>query len=150
MSAETAGCPAAIDPDAWKSFLALGSRQAFKRGEVIFNDREIGTHLYVLVKGPIEILKQTTVDNDLRLAILEDGAILGERCLFGDGRRSATARAYGEVEVVCLHKDTVQGYLDAHPDFAIPFYRFLCERFSQMVYDLDADMRSLYLRLSFT
>lgn len=150
MSAEPVGCPAAIDPEAWKGFLALGTRQSFHRGDEIFADREIGTSMYVILHGPVEILKQTTADNDLRLAILEDGALLGERCLFGDGRRSASARAYGDVEMVALHKDTVQAYLDAHPDFAVQFYRFLCERFSQMVYDLDSDMRSLYLRLSFT
>lgn len=150
MSVELAGCPASIDPEAWKDFLALGTRETFARHTEIFRDRDPGTHMYVILHGPIEIMKQTTVDNNLRLAILEDGALLGERCLFGDGRRSATARAYGDVEVVTLHKDAMQAYLDSHPEFAVKFYRFLCERFSQMVYDLDSDLRSLYLRLSFT
>jgi len=150
VSADIVGCPAAIDPEAWQGFLALGTRRTYLRTEEIFRDRDMGHHMFVIVKGPVEILKQTTVDNDLRLAILEDGALLGERCLFGDGRRSATARAYGDVEMISLHKDDMQAYLNAHPDFAIQFYRFLCERFSQMVYDLDSDMRSLYLRLSFT
>ncbi len=150
MSVELVGCPDTIDPQAWKDFLALGTRRSFARNEEIFRDRELGTHMYVLVHGPVEILKQTTADNNLRLAILEDGALLGERCLFGDGRRSATARAYGDVEAIVLEKDAMQAYLDGNPQFAVQFYRFLCERFSQMVYDLDSDMRSLYLRLSFT
>ncbi|HEY9856139.1 MAG TPA: cyclic nucleotide-binding domain-containing protein [Stenomitos sp.] len=150
MSADVVGCPASIAPEAWQGFLALGTRRSFMRNEEIFRDRDIGSHMYVIASGPVEILKHTTVDNDLRLAILEDGALLGERCLFGDGRRSATARAYGDVEMIALHKDDMQAYLNAHPDFALQFYRFLCERFSQMVYDLDSDMRSLYLRLSFT
>lgn len=150
MTAELASCPASLDPEAWQAFLALGTRQTFRRNEEIFADRSLGEHMYVILEGPVEILKQTTVDNDLRLAILEDGALLGERCLFGEGRRSATARAYGDVKTVALHRDDIQRYLEAHPDFAVHFYRFLCERFSQMVYDLDSDLRSLYLRLSFT
>lgn len=150
MTADLPGGPPSIDPAAWREFLALGTRQTYHRYEEIFADRSIGAHMYVIVKGPVEVLKETTPDNNLRLAILEDGALLGERCLFGEGRRSATARAYGEVEMIVLHKDAMQAYLDAHPAFAIQFYRFLCERFSQMVYDLDSDLRSLYLRLSFT
>lgn len=150
MPADIAGCPPSIAPEAWRDFLSLGERRHFKRNDEIFADRTIGTHMYVIVKGPVEILKQTTSDSNLRLAILEDGALLGERCLFGDGRRSATARAYGDVEMLLLQKDDMQAYLDSHPAFATQFYRFLCERFSQMVYDLDSDLRSLTLRLSFT
>lgn len=143
------GLPPAVDPDGWSGMLALGERQTFQRGDVIFEDRSIGDTIYLILDGPVEILKETLPGNDMRLAILENGTMFGERCLFGDGRRSASARAFGTVEVLCLNAEAVKAYLETNPLFAMQFYRSLCERFSQLVFDLDSDLRSLHRRLSF-
>ena len=149
MTQSLIGLPPNVDPDAWEGLLALAESQTFHRGDVIFADRSEGDRLYVIVDGPVEIAKETQPGQDVRLAILESGTMFGERCLFGDSRRSATARAFGTVELLSIPATAVKSYLDAHPDFAMQFYRSLCERFSQLVFDLDSDLRSLHYRLSF-
>lgn len=149
MTPSLIGLPPGIEPKAWEDLLALAEPQTFQRGEVIFMERSLGDRIYVIVDGPVEIVKETQPGQDVRLAILENGTMFGERCLFGDGRRSATARAFGTVDLLGLPATAVTAYLDAHPDFAVTFYRALCERFSQLVFDLDSDLRSLHHRLSF-
>lgn len=149
MMQQEIGLPPSVDPEAWKGLLNLGERQTFQRGETIFEDRSVGKTIYLLLDGPIEILKETQPGTDVRLAMLEPGAMFGERCLFGDGRRSATARAFASVEVLAIPAAAVTEYLDANQAFAVQFYRSLCERFSKLVYDLDSDLRALHTRLSF-
>jgi CRP-like cAMP-binding protein len=143
------GLPPSVDPDAWRGLLALAERQTYRRGETIFEDRSEGDRIYVILDGPVEILKEAQPGHDVRLAILETGTMFGERSLFGDTRRSATARAYGPVELLSIPATAAKDYLEAHPVFAMQFYRTLCERFSQLVFDLDSDIRSLHHRLSF-
>lgn len=142
--------PTSLDPLHWEAMLALGERRHYRRGDVLFGDRTIGDELFVVVQGPVEVLKPLTATEELRLGILEDGMMFGERCLFGDRRRSAMARAYGPLEVIAVPVRELERYLAEHPDFALEFFRLLCERFSRLVHDLDDDVRSLHLRLSFT
>lgn len=149
MTQELIGLPPHVDPAGWSGMLALGERQSYKRGEVIFADRSVGDSIYVILDGPVEIFKETVPGNEMRLAILEGGTMFGERSLFGDGRRSATARAFGNVEVLSIPTQALKDYLDVNTLFAMQFYRSLCERFSQLVLDLDSDIRSLHRRLSF-
>ncbi len=149
MTQQLIGLPPSVDPDAWRGLLALGERQTFQRGETIFEDRSVGDRIYLILEGPVEILKETHPGQNVRLAILENGAMFGERCLFGDGRRSATARAFGPVSLLGIPAADVKEYLDGHPAFAVQFYRSLCEQFSQLVFDLDSDLRVLHQRLSF-
>ncbi|MNK75160.1 cAMP receptor protein [compost metagenome] len=149
MTQTLIGLPPHVDANAWKGLLAHAESQTYHRGDIIFADRSQGDRIYLIVDGPVEIVKETQPGQDVRLAILENGIMFGERCLFGDGRRSATARAFGTVELLSIPATSVKAYLDAHPDFAVQFYRSLCERFSQLVFDLDSDLRALHHRLSF-
>lgn len=141
---------ALLEPECWQEVLAMGTPQTFERGELIFKDRSLGEYFYLIDHGPVEILKDTSQGQEVRLAILEDGSILGERSLFGDGTRTATARAFASVTLIAIKASDLKAYLDAHPAFALQFYKALCEKFTQMIRDLDDDVRSLYYRLSFT
>lgn len=139
--------PEGIDPQGWHALLALGDRRSYAPGEVVFQDGTRGEHVYVVLEGALEIVKETSPGSDIRLATMRQGDLFGERALFGQGVRSATARARQEVTLVQIHAKFVRDYLDENVAFGKQFYRFLCERFSEIVWDLDMEVRALNRRL---
>lgn len=139
-----------IDAAAWEGLLALGERQEVRQGEVLFTDRSASETLFVVTSGLIEIYKESAGQSEVRLAILKEGDMFGERALFNDARRSAFARAYKDAVLCVMSAGDVKNYIQANPTFALQFYRFLCEHFSQIIYDLDMDIRSMHYRLSLT
>lgn len=139
---------AVLQPEGWGAMLALGERRTYAPQAVIFADREPGGHLYVVRSGLVEILKETAPGIELRLAILEAGAVFGEGALFEDSRRSATTRAFKDVEVIEIPVPALRTFLDSHQGFALDFYRLLCGRLHQIMADLDADLKTLHRRLT--
>ncbi|HEY9899036.1 MAG TPA: cyclic nucleotide-binding domain-containing protein [Pantanalinema sp.] len=139
---------AVLQPEGWSAMLALGEHRTFAPQSVIFSDREPGWHLYVVRSGLVEILKETAPGIELRLAILEAGAVFGEGALFEDSHRSATTRAFKEVEVIQISVTALRDFLASHPAFALDFYRLLCGRLHRIMADLDADLKTLHRRLT--
>lgn len=147
---ESIAPPEGIDPQGWSALLALGDRRSYAPGEVVFLDGARGEHIYVLAEGAVEIAKETTPGSEIRLATMREGDLFGERALFGQGVRSATARARQDVTLVQIHVKFARDYLDENLAFGKAFYRFLCERFSEIVWDLDLEVRALNRRLEAT
>lgn len=139
---------AALHPAGWSALLALGAHRTFSPQSIVFADREPGLHLFVVRSGLVEILKETAPGVELRLAILETGAVFGEGALFEDSRRSATARAFRDVELIEIPVVALQTYLAANPTFALDFYRLLCGRLHRIMADLDADLKTLHRRIT--
>jgi CRP-like cAMP-binding protein len=139
---------AVLQPEGWSAMLALGQHRTFAPQSIIFVDREPGTHLYVVRSGLVEILKETAPGIELRLAIIEAGAVFGEGALFEDSKRSATTRAFKDVEVIEIPVATLQDFLASRPAFALDFYRLLCNRLHRIMGDLDADLKTLHRRLT--
>ncbi|MBO9539989.1 cyclic nucleotide-binding domain-containing protein [bacterium] len=139
---------AVLHPEGWDAMLALGELRTLAPQTVVFADREPGWHLFVVKAGLIEILKETAPGIELRLAILEAGAVFGEGALFEDSLRSATARSFKEVELIEIPVTALREYLSSNPAFALDFYRLLCGRLHRIMADLDADLKTLHRRLT--
>lgn len=75
----------------------------YEKGDIIFNEGDIGDYLYIIVSGEIEVL--TSKNNQfIRLATLSAGEYFGEMALLNEKKRAATIRCLTPVNVLALRK----------------------------------------------
>ncbi|MFO0775159.1 MAG: FAD-dependent oxidoreductase [Nitrospiraceae bacterium] len=81
-------------------------RAHFRRGDLIMREGDPATDLYMIEAGTVEIVRRSTVGGGERVvATVGPGEFFGERALLEGAKRSATARATSEVEVVVMGRD---------------------------------------------
>lgn len=90
--------------------------KTFESNTYLIREGEIGTELYFIEQGQVEVLKNDWVpDQRYRLCILNPGEIIGEMALFGDQRRIASVRT---VLPTKLWELSLQKLVVAHPEIA--------------------------------
>ena len=100
-----------------------------KSGDILFREGDLGEHLYVMVRGELEINMASNTDNELILNILKEGEYLGEMSLImPGGRRTAGARARGDVVLLSMSRQQFQDLLHRHPELANAMVKVLSQR----------------------
>ena len=98
-------------------------------GEILFHEGDPGEHLYVVVKGELEILMAPGTKNELVLNLLQEGEYLGEMSLIQpNGHRTASARARGSVVLLSMSRTQFKDLLKRHPHLANAMVRVLSQR----------------------
>ena len=92
------------------------ARVSFKKEKVIFREGQDGTDAYVLESGRIGVFK-TVEGKNVRLAVLEPGAMFGEMAAITGERRAATTMAIEPCVVVRIPKSTMQNKMTACDPF---------------------------------
>ena len=100
-----------------------------KSGDILFREGDLGEHLYVMVRGELEINMASNTSNELILNVLKEGEYLGEMSLImPGGRRSAGARARGDVVLLSMSRSQFQELLQRHPELANAMVKVLSQR----------------------
>ena len=100
-----------------------------KSGDILFREGDLGEHLYVMVRGELEINMASNTNNELILNVLKEGEYLGEMSLImPGGRRSAGARARGDVVLLSMSRSQFQDLLQRHPELANAMVQVLSQR----------------------
>jgi len=68
-------------------------RKVFQPGDKIFKEGDDGNLAFVLQSGEVQIVKNAGEENELILATVGQGGIIGEMALLDNSNRMATARA---------------------------------------------------------
>jgi CRP/FNR family transcriptional regulator, cyclic AMP receptor protein len=111
------------------SFLARDvAIHRYGAGEVIFNYGEIGSVLYIVVSGSVNIYIPGEASRRISLKDIARGEYFGELALFDNQPRSASALATSDVEVLELTQSTMLYYVEHHPHTAIALLRTLSSR----------------------
>ena len=96
-------------------------------GEYLFREGEIGTEMYILQDGQVEILK-TLGGEEKQLAVLEKGDFFGEMSLLEDLPRTASARTSASCRVLRINGTTFDQMLRSNPEIAVRMMRKLSRR----------------------
>ena len=92
------------------------SRVLYEKDKVIFREGHNGTDAFVLESGRVGVFK--TVDGkNVRLAVIEKGAMFGEMAAITGELRSATTVALEPCTIVKLPKSTVQSTINSCDPF---------------------------------
>ncbi len=96
-------------------------------GSVIFEEGELGTEMYVIQSGTVEIYKRVK-GTDKLVSTLEKGDFFGEMSILEDVPRSALARAKTDVELVRINRATFDEMLRNNGEIAVRMLRKLSRR----------------------
>ncbi len=88
----------------------------FKKGDVIFNERDEGEEMYFIDSGEIQIVK-TIGDVDVNIASLSSGDFFGEMALITGSRRVASAKAFTDCNLHVMDKDTFMSNITSNRNF---------------------------------
>jgi CRP-like cAMP-binding protein len=99
-------------------------------GAFIFREGDLGTEMFILQDGQVEILK-TVSGTDEQLAVLDKGDFFGEMSLLEDLPRTASARAITDCKVIRINGATFDQMLRSKPEIAVRIMRKLSRRLRQ-------------------
>ncbi len=100
----------------------------YAAGKAIFEEGEVGTEMYVIQSGSVEIFKHARRGEDKLLATLEKGDFFGEMSILEDVARTASARAKTDVELVRINQSTFDEMLRHNAEIAVRMLRKLSRR----------------------
>jgi CRP/FNR family transcriptional regulator, cyclic AMP receptor protein len=83
---------------------------------VIFREGEVGDFLGFVVSGKLEVKKQTEFKgNQVIIALLSPGALVGELSIFDQHKRSATVEAVEDTLMLILKNKAVDSLVQQYP-----------------------------------
>lgn len=114
-----------------KDLIFLAQRVAlhqYRAGEIIFNYGEIGSIMYIVVSGAVNIYLPGEASRRISLKDISRGEYFGELALFDNQSRSASALATTNIEVLEITQATLLYYIEHHPHVAIALLHTLSNR----------------------
>ncbi len=89
--------------------------QEYKTGEVVFEEGAPGTHLYIIERGALEVIKGAITGEQRPLAELRPGEVVGEMAVMDLRPRSATVRAKTHAALLAVSRDNLLKMLAEEP-----------------------------------
>ncbi|MCB1158647.1 MAG: cyclic nucleotide-binding domain-containing protein [Leptospiraceae bacterium] len=99
----------------------------YKDNSMIFCEHEPGKELYIIQNGKVKITKIVD-NNEVMLAVLQKGDIFGEMAILDNAPRSASAIAFGDVDLLAINKANFEGMVKKQPQLATKIITLLSER----------------------
>lgn len=96
---------AGFGPSDFESLEKCLVRRRYPAGQTLFHMGDEGGSLHFIERGRVKVTILSSSGEELILAILGGGNLLGELSLFDGKPRSATAQALEDTETLCLHRE---------------------------------------------
>jgi len=104
-------------------------RVRLNSGDILFKEGEPAEHLYIVARGQLEINMASGTANELILNVINEGEYIGEMgIIMPGGKRTAGARARGDVLLLSMSRTQFQDLLHRHPELANAMVSVLSER----------------------
>lgn len=102
--------------------------QNLKKGKILFTEGEPGDRLYIVTAGKIKLSHASGDGRESLLAILGPGEMFGELSFFDPGKRTSTASAVSDSEVLGLSNHDLRPWLEGRPEVAQSLLKALAHR----------------------
>jgi len=109
---------------------------AFPEGGVIFHDGDLGTEMFIIQKGRVEIRKQIGAEVRV-LSIMEKGDFFGEMSILEGMPRTATAVAVEDAECIPINEATFDQMLRQNEEIAIRMLRRFSKKLRETTEQLN-------------
>ena len=114
------------------------SEQHYTKGEVIFNEGDIGDEMYIVADGQVDILLNLESGEPLHLATVEAGSYFGEMAVLDRDPRSAAAKVTEDARLFVLKGEQLKELIYVMPEIAFTIFRVLSERLRRSDRRLDS------------
>jgi len=103
------------------------STQTYAAGDMIFSQGDLGTEMFIIQDGEVEIIKHINGESHI-LSHLEKGDFFGEMALLEAAPRTADAIAKTEVKVLIINGSRFDDMLKKNPEIAVRIIRKYSKR----------------------
>ncbi|MFA5504259.1 MAG: cyclic nucleotide-binding domain-containing protein [Vulcanimicrobiota bacterium] len=117
------------------------TEQHYTKGEIIFNEGDIGDEMFIVADGQVEILLRLNSHDPLLLATVEKGSYFGEMAVLDQDPRSAAARVSEDARLFVLKGEQLKELIYVMPEIAFTIFRVLSERLRRSDRRLDSMAR---------
>ncbi|MCC7106202.1 MAG: cyclic nucleotide-binding domain-containing protein [Chloroflexi bacterium] len=117
-----------VPPHRLRAIAELTQTRSFKAGQVVFGMGEVGSRLYVIRSGEMQVVRGEPAGAPVVLARLGPGEFFGELSLFDRGTRSATVIATTDTETLTLGRADILELLQRFPEIGMSFLEALSDR----------------------
>lgn len=112
----------------WRDLLVLAGFMTYREhaaGEYLFEEGEPGTHLCVLLRGVLSVVKRRPDGEEVPVGDIHARAVVGELALLDGEPRSASVYAQTPVAVLVLSRKALERILEVHPRVGARFMAVL-------------------------
>ena len=127
-------------------FLSICGQKEVPQGQIIIKEGERGSQMFVMLKGRVEIQRQTRAGDDYTVVKLraEDNVFFGEMALIDDDTRSATIVATEDSEFLVISKEDFLRLGTVHPQIALPITREIAKILASRLRKTTGDMLTIF------
>ena len=97
---------------------ALGALMPLVRaqpGQVMIREGDVGDWMLLILSGTVDVTKKSEQDEVSRLAVIKQGAAVGEMSMLDAAPRYASCTAIEEVQAGVLTRQTIAHLINEHP-----------------------------------
>ena len=110
-------------------------RKTFQEGDLLFKEGDEPTHALIIQTGEVQILLNAEKDDEVTLATIGPGGIIGEMALLDSSNRMATARAKSGGAAIIVTKQVFIGCKCYFSGFySIVNFRISCTSFFSIIF----------------
>ena len=104
-----------------------------QRGEYLFHQGDAPDSAYIIVSGVVRVLVKQDDGNELEIARLNQGEIVGELVFIADDTRSTSVEALRDCELFRLAPDLLIHVAEKYPRVMLNVYRTISKRFRKTI-----------------
>jgi CRP-like cAMP-binding protein len=117
-----------LEPKELDKVAKLGTRQKYKRGNIVVLEQESGAALFVIVSGKVKVVRMDEDGREVILSMFGPGEFFGEMSLLDGLARSASVVATVKSELLMIHRRDFLELLHEFPQVAISLLAELAMR----------------------
>lgn len=125
-----------------QKIVRLGTRQKYKKGNIVVLEQESGAALFVIVSGKVKVVRMDEDGREVILSMFGPGEFFGEMSLLDGMARSASVVATMKSELFMIHRRDFLELLHEYPTVAISLLAELAMRIRKA----DMQIKSLSLK----
>lgn len=116
------------------------------KGDILFKQNDLGSKIYFIKSGCIELDINITDSKDSRLTRLKSGEMFGEMSVIDNKKRSATAIAFSNTTLLSFKKDALTRLLaESEKGIANKFLISIIKDLSSRIRSINDSIRHLKL-----
>lgn len=109
------------------------SNRRFRKGELLFNEGDLCSGLYLVVSGKVRIFKLSPAGREQVLAVEGPGSSFAELPVFDGGKYPASASALEDSQTLFISRKDFQSYCREHPDVTLKVLAVVGARLRRLV-----------------
>jgi CRP-like cAMP-binding protein len=102
-----------------KEVLSISKPCKFNSGDFIFKEGEDSNSLYIIFTGQVEISSKQDNEDKISFPFVMNGTVLGEIAFFDGKPRTASARAFDEIDAMQITREAFSKLEIKNPPLAI-------------------------------